>query len=159
MRYYYSKPKNKGCLWTVITFPFYLIYLAVLLCGSFLLGALTFLWELIKLPFAKDKPLTGVEYEHRVAAYLKRKGYWGVKVTQASSDYGIDITAHKHGKKYAIQCKYYSQPVGISAVQEAYAGKAHYGCSEAMVITNSTFTSAAKTLAAENGVKLLAGIK
>ena len=132
----YCKPKNKGCLWTVITFPFYLIYLAVLLCGSFLIGVFTFLWELIKLPFAKDKPLTGVEYERRVAAYLKRKGYWGVKVTQASGDYGIDITAHKHGKKYAIQCKYYSHKVmgggreGQPHIQGAVAAPAQEGLEE-----------------------------
>lgn len=155
----YSKYKNRGCLWTVFTFPFYLMYLAVLLCGSFLLGVFTFLWELIKLPFSKDKPMTGYDYEYRAAEYLKRKGFWGVKVTQASVDYGIDITAHKGSKKYAVQCKYYSSPVGISAVQEAYAGKAHYGCNEAMVITNNTFTRAAETLAAENGVKLIAGVK
>lgn len=151
MRYSRSKPKQKGCLWTVITFPFYLIYFAVSLCGSFLLGVFTVLWELIKLPF--------IDYEYHVAEYLRTKGYWGVKVTQASGDYGIDITAHKHGKKYAIQCKYYSQPVGVAAIQEAVAGKVHYGCKEAMVITNNAFTKAAETLAAENGVKLLAGIK
>lgn len=158
MRYYYSKPKQKGCLWTVITLPFYLIYFAFMLCGSFLLGVLTFLWELIKLPFKSKKPMTGSEYEYHVADYLRTKGYWGVKVTQASGDYGIDITAHKHGKKYAIQCKYYSQPVGVAAIQEAVAGKVHYGCREAMVITNNVFTTAAETLAKENGVKLLSGI-
>lgn len=26
MKHSRSKPKQKGCLWTVITFPFYLIY-------------------------------------------------------------------------------------------------------------------------------------
>ncbi|MBE6730019.1 MAG: restriction endonuclease [Ruminococcaceae bacterium] len=151
--------KKRGCIGTVLLFPFYMIYFALTLCGSFLLGALTFLWGLIKLPFKNKQPMTGIEYESRVADYLKCKGYWGVKVTQASGDYGIDITAHKNGKKYAVQCKYYSQPVGIAAVQEAVAGKVHYGCTEAMVVTNNTFTPAAETLAKENGVILLAGVK
>ena len=151
--------KKRGCIGTVLLFPFYMIYFALTLCGSFLLGVLTFLWELIKLPFKSKQPMTGIEYESRVADYLKSKGYWGVKVTQASGDYGIDVTAHKNGKKYAVQCKYYSQPVGIAAVQEAVAGKVHYGCTEAMVVTNITFTPAAETLAKENGVILLAGVK
>lgn len=102
--------------------------------------------------------MTGSDYEYKVADYLRRNGFWGVKVTQASGDYGIDITAHKGCKKYSIQCKYYSKPVGISAVQEVCAGKIHYGCSEAIVITNNTFTSSAKILAEENGVKLIEGI-
>lgn len=151
--------KKRGCIGTVLLFPFYVIYFAFTLCGSFLLGVLNFLWELMKLPFRGKQPMTGIEYESRVADYLKSKGYWGVKVTQASGDYGIDVTAHKNGKKYAVQCKYYSQPVGIAAVQEAVAGKVHYGCTEAMVVTNNTFTPAAETLAKENGVILLAGVK
>lgn len=147
--------KKRGCIGTVLLFPFYMIYFAFTLCGSFLLGVLTFLWELIKLPFKSKQPMTGIEYESHVADYLKSKGYWGVKVTQASGDYGIDVTAHKNGKKYAVQCKYYSRPVGIAAVQEAVAGMAYYNCDRAMVVTNSTYTSAAKELAKYNNVILL----
>lgn len=156
---YYSRPKNKGCLRTVITFPFYLIYYAVVLCGSFVLGVFTFLWELIKLPFTKVKPLSGAEYEQTVAKYLKKKGYWGVKVTQVSGDYGVDVIAHKNGHKYAVQCKYYSDKVGLDAVQEVVAGMAIYGCDKAMVVTNNTYTEAAKTLAGKNGVALLSGVQ
>lgn len=151
--------KKRGCISTAFLSPFYIIYFAMVVCFSFLFGVLTALWQLVCLPFRRKKPMTGIEYEKFVASYLKRKGYWGVKVTQASSDYGIDVIAHKNGKKYAVQCKYYSSPVGVSAVQEAVAGKAHYGCSAAMVVTNNTFTKAAETLAADNGVKLIAGVK
>ena len=147
--------KKRGCIGTFLLLPFYVIYFGIVICGSFLLGVLMLLWELVKLPFKCGKPLTGIEYEKRVADYLRLKGYWGVKVTQASGDYGVDITAHKHRKKYAIQCKYYSQPVGVSAVQEVVAGKSHYGCNAAMVVTNSTFTVAAERLAKENGVTLM----
>lgn len=151
--------KKRGCIGTFLLLPFYMIYFGIIICGSFLLGFFTFLWGIITLPFKRKKPLTGVEYEYRVAEYLRSKGYWGVKVTQASGDYGVDITAHKHGKKFAIQCKYYSQPVGLSAVQEAVAGKNHYGCNAAMVVTNNTFTAAAEHLAKENGVKLLPNVE
>lgn len=102
--------------------------------------------------------MDGHDYEYLVARYLKGHGYTGAKVTKASGDYGVDVTAHKGGHKYAVQCKYYSKPVGISAVQEAAAGKAYYGCDAAMVVTNNTFTKAARDLAKVNGVILLEGI-
>lgn len=102
--------------------------------------------------------MTGYDYEYIVADYLRSKGYTGVKVTQSSGDYGIDVLASKGGTKYAVQCKYYSNPVGIKAVQEAVAGKAHYDCNGAMVVTNSTFTEAAQTLAKDNGVLLIGNI-
>ena len=63
--------------------------------------------------------MTGIEYESFVAKYLRQHGYHNVSVTKASGDYGVDVIAHKKGKKYAVQCKYYTKPVGISAVQEA----------------------------------------
>lgn len=102
--------------------------------------------------------MDGHDYEYLVARYLKGHGYTGAKVTKASGDYGVDVIAHKGGHKYAVQCKYYSKPVGISAVQEAAAGKAYYGCDAAMVVTNSTFTKAARDLAKATGVILLEGI-
>ena len=94
-------------------------------------------------------------YEYSVAAFLQNNGYKNVRVTKASGDYGVDITAVKGKKKYAVQCKYYSNPVGLSAVQEVVAGKSMYGCDSAMVITNNTFTQPARNLAAQNGVELL----
>lgn len=102
--------------------------------------------------------MDGHDYEYLVARYLKGHGYTGAKVTKASGDYGVDVTAHKGGHKFAVQCKYYSKPVGISAVQEAAAGKAYYGCDAAMVVTNNTFTKAARDLAKANGVILLEGV-
>lgn len=102
--------------------------------------------------------MTGYDYEYTVAAYLKYKGYSGVKVTQGSGDYGVDVLARKGNRKYAVQCKYYSKPVGVKAVQEAVAGVAYYGCDRAMVVTNNTFTSQAKELAKANNVVLLENV-
>ncbi len=63
--------------------------------------------------------MTGHEYEYLVAEYLRQHGYSRVTVTKGSGDYGVDVIAHKRGKKYAVQCKYYSEPVSLPAVQEA----------------------------------------
>lgn len=98
--------------------------------------------------------MTGLEFEHFTADLLSRLGYSRVSVTKASGDQGIDVIAHKDGLSYAIQCKHYSSSLGNSAVQEAYAGKAYYGCFYAVVCTNSYFTTGAKELAASTGVLL-----
>ena len=100
------------------------------------------------------KNQTGHEYEHLCANRLKRCGFSGVTVTCGSGDQGIDIIATRKGSKYGIQCKYYSGPVGNSAVQEAYAGAKYYNCDIAVVMTNSIFTKAAKELAGSTNVLL-----
>lgn len=102
--------------------------------------------------------MNGNKYEKRVASYLRGKGYRHVKITKASGDYGVDIIANKHFHKYAIQCKYYAKPVGISAVQQVVAGMAYYDCDRAMVITNNTFTRQANELASRNDVELIPGL-
>lgn len=102
--------------------------------------------------------MTGLEYEKIVAKYLRQHGYHNVSVTKGSGDFGIDVIAHKGSHKYAVQCKYYTSTVSLDAVQEAVAGMAYYNCDRAMVVTNSTFTNAAKELARYNNVILLEGV-
>lgn len=101
--------------------------------------------------------MDGYEYEIQCAKMLKRKGFSKVQVTPFSGDQGIDITAYKEGQKYGIQCKYYSHPVGNKAVQEAFAGAKFYGCDRAAVLTNSTFTASAQSLAQKTNVILWEG--
>lgn len=103
--------------------------------------------------------MNGHDYEYQVAKHLRGHGYTRVTVTKGSGDFGVDVIAHKGGHKYAIQCKYYSNSVGLSAVQEAVAGMAYYKCDRAMVVTNSTFTKAAYDLALANHVLLLEGVR
>ena len=99
--------------------------------------------------------MTGRDYEYFVANYLKKHGFKNVQVTKASGDFGVDITAYKRKNKYAIQCKYYTNPVSLDSIQEVVAGKSYYGCNKAMVVTNNTFTENAVKLARQNGVILL----
>lgn len=103
--------------------------------------------------------VNGYKYEHHAAKYLKKHGFKKIEVTKLSGDYGADIIATKRGRRYAIQCKYYSKPVGLKAVQEVVAAKRHYRCSKAMVITNCTYTKPARVLANENGVVLIENVK
>lgn len=129
--------------------------------GSLLFGLLAFLWKIIRGIFSrksKKKKRTASGYESFVASYLKQQGYHRVAVTQASRDFGVDVTCRKGFRKYAVQCKYYTGPVGVKAVQEIVAGKKHYGCNSTMIVTNSSFTKQAIMLAKENKVLLVPNV-
>lgn len=102
----------------------------------------------------KIDDMEGHDFEYYCAGLLKANGFTNVTVTQGSGDYGIDVLAEKDGVSYAIQCKCYSGTVGNKAVQEAYSGKSYYNRMVAVVITNNTFTSAAKETAEKNNVLL-----
>ena len=69
----------------------------------------------------------------------------------------MDVIATKDGVKTAVQVKRYSSKLDQKPVREAIAGKSvrKYGCTEAMVVTNSTFTKAARFLASEGGCTLV----
>lgn len=98
--------------------------------------------------------MEGREFEFFCSDLLKANGFYHVEVTPGSGDQGVDILAKKDEVKYAIQCKCYSSPLGNSPIQEVHAGKSFYGCHVAVVITNSTFTLGARTLAERTGVLL-----
>lgn len=97
---------------------------------------------------------TGIEFERYIENILKQAGF-DVKVTPATGDQGVDLVASLNGIKYAIQCKYYSKPVGNKAVQEVIAGKGYYKCDVGCVVTNSTYTEAARKLAHSQNIRLL----
>ncbi len=87
--------------------------------------------------------MEGHDFEYYCAELLKQNGFLEVEVTRGSGDYGIDILAEKDGVTYAIQCKCYTAPVGVKAVQEAYAGRDYYDRMVGAVLTNQYFTQPA----------------
>lgn len=87
--------------------------------------------------------IEGHEFEYYCAELLKKRGFIDVTVTKGSGDYGVDVLAEKDGVTYAIQCKAYATPVGVKAVQEAYAGKEFYDRMVGAVLTNQYFTKPA----------------
>ena len=98
--------------------------------------------------------MDGQEFEHLLEAVFKRLGY---KVEQLahSGDFGADLIIEKDGVRTAVQAKRYGSAVGNAAVQQAYAASAHYKADTAWVVTNSTFTKAAKKQANGSGVRLV----
>ena len=97
---------------------------------------------------------SGEEYEQICCQKLKQHGFAHIQTTPRTGDHGIDILAKRAGKKYAIQCKYYSSSVGNHAVQEAFSGCSYYGYDIPVVLTNNVFTQNAIDEARKLGVQL-----
>lgn len=107
---------------------------------------------------AEEEPNIEVEnpydFEKKCAEILNNNG-WQAQTTPKSADQGIDVIAIKDGITVALQCKYYSKPVGNKAVQEAYSGKKFYNADYAGVVSNNTFTVSARQLAKNCHIFLL----
>ncbi|MEB3982748.1 restriction endonuclease [Mycobacterium sp. 663a-19] len=98
--------------------------------------------------------MSGLEFEEFVAAQLRTRG-WRVTPTAGSGDYGVDLIARKDGTCMAVQCKRLARAVGVAAVQQVVSGARHHGCNQAVVVTNQTFTKAARQLATTHRCRLV----
>lgn len=108
----------------------------------------------IEYELRKIDAMEGHIFERWCANVLEDVGFCNVRITQKSRDQGVDILAEKDDIKYAIQCKCYAHPVGNDAVQAIHSGKSIYGCHVGIVMTNRSFTPAAKEAADATGVLL-----
>ena len=100
--------------------------------------------------------LTGKDFEEFIAKLLGKYGY-STSLTRDSHDFGADVIAEKDEIRYAIQCKYWQNSVGIEAVQQVCAARHYYNCDKSVVVTNNKFTKQAKELAQVNRVLLWDG--
>lgn len=96
----------------------------------------------------------GRDYEHYVSSIFKKHS-WNSRVTKGSGDQGADIVATKKTITIVAQCKFYSSPVGNKSVQEIYSAKGYYDGDIACVVTNQSYTKAARSAAGKLGVYLL----
>ena len=97
----------------------------------------------------------GTAYEKHCVRKMRLRLWLFVRRIGKSGDYGADITARGFlMTRIVVQCKAYSKPVGVRAIQEVIAARQYYGASRAAVATNSTFTRQAKDMAKRCGVEL-----
>ena len=94
------------------------------------------------------------KYEEYIKTLLHNGGFVA-KRTRSSGDYGVDVLATKGGVSFAVQCKLFNRPVGVKAVQEVVSGRIFYKADYAIVVSNNSFTPAAKKLARELDVTLV----
>jgi restriction endonuclease Mrr len=98
--------------------------------------------------------MTGTRFEAYVAEVFTFHGAT-VEHTGRAGDQGCDLVLVVGSRRIACQAKRYAKPVSGAAVREAVAAKAVHGCTEALVVTCSTFTKGARDLAAANGCHLI----
>mgnify|MGYP001198540183 CR=1 FL=1 len=98
--------------------------------------------------------VTGQEFENFCQKKLEYLG-WEVKTTKTSGDFGADLVIEKSNVSIIVQCKYYSQPVGVKAVQEVFSAMTFYSAHRSVVVSNHSFTKAARQMAEKNNVMLL----
>lgn len=108
----------------------------------------------VSVDYCDAEIMDGRGYELFCAELLTNNG-WSVTITPPTGDYGVDLVAEIPGRKIAIQCKRYNSPVGYMAVQEVFSGMAIYDANEAIVVSNSPYTSAARRAGTKLSVALL----
>lgn len=84
-----------------------------------------------------------------------------VKITQASSDGGVDAIAFDpdpiRGGKIVIQAKRYTNTVGVSAVRDLYGTVMNEGATKGILVTTSDFGSDSHKFASDKPITLLNG--
>lgn len=103
---------------------------------------------------AEIDQMAGPAFEERLAALFSAMGYV-VQRTGRRGDFGADLVVERRGVRTVVQAKRYGRPVGIEAVQQAIGATRHYDADAAMVVTTAVCTSAARSLATSNGVRLV----
>lgn len=94
------------------------------------------------------------KYEEYIKGLLRGRDFSATR-TRGSGDFGVDVLASKGGKKFAIQVKLYNRPVGTKVIQEIVSGRIFYKTDFAVVVSDNSFTPAAKTLARKSDVILV----
>jgi restriction system protein len=96
----------------------------------------------------------GNHLESQVADLYRKLGY-GITETPATNDFGIDLIARSNSGLVGIQCKNYTDNVGVEAVMQAHSGALYYDCKSSVVVASSGFTKAAYEMANKLNVELL----
>lgn len=99
--------------------------------------------------------MEGYEFENYLKTLFFYAGF-GAETTKKAKDYGADIVlTDENGSKIVVQAKRYNKKVGVKSVQEIMGAMSHYKANEGMVVTNSTFSFEAETLAKDNNIRLV----
>ena len=130
------------------------VVLAVAYAGSRLSGMSQARTQLLGHALEDLDQLSGAEFEQWVTTVLDDAGIPASNIRD-QGDFGVDVVATVDGTRIGIQVKRYASSVGNSAVQQALAGSGYHRCTLAAVVTQSTFTRAARKQASRARVPVL----
>jgi restriction system protein len=102
--------------------------------------------------------LTPSQFEEYVAQRLFARQGYAVINTPDVKDGGIDVVVtDAHGRRALVQVKLYRNPVGEPIVRDLYGVLIHDGAHMAYLVTNSSFSTAARRWAAGKPIGLIDG--
>ena len=102
--------------------------------------------------------LTPSQFEEYVAQRLFARQGYAVVNTPDVKDGGIDVVVtDAHGRRALVQVKLYRHPVGEPIVRDLYGVLIHDGAHMAYLVTNSSFSTAARRWAAGKPIGLIDG--
>jgi len=111
-------------------------------------------------PQDRLRSLTPDQFEVYLADLWEQQGYV-TEQTQASHDYGVDVFAHPQDREQleVIQAKRNkpSNKVGSPKIQQIIGAREQHNATKAVIVTTSSFTSNAKTVAQQAEVELIDG--
>lgn len=102
----------------------------------------------------KWKTMQGTEWQEYLVQVFEALGA-SAQLARTAGDEGVDLIVRFGEIMIAVQAKGFVGSVDKEAIQQVVAGKVHYGCDRAAVITNSRFTAPARSLAMSNSCFLI----
>lgn len=112
------------------------------------------------MPDSVDR-LSGIEFEDLIIHLLTKMGM-AVEGTRRTGDGGVDAIAVSHepirGGRFVVQCKRQGANVGEPEIRDLYGAMHHERASKGIFVTNSGFTSQARTFAMGKPLDLIDGI-
>jgi restriction system protein len=101
--------------------------------------------------------MNGEQFEEYLQALFQGKGY-RAELTRNGADFGADLILERDKKRTVVQAKHWvNRDVGVTAVQEVHAARAHYKAHNAVVVTVAAFTQQAIELAKSCRVEMWDG--
>jgi restriction endonuclease Mrr len=94
--------------------------------------------------------MSGLEFEQFVERLLTRTGYSELRLTPVNDQGGDLVGNSPNGVRTVVQAKRWKNSLGNGVVQELLGAMLHYDCQAGLIVTNSTFTVAARELAAKD---------
>jgi|CXWL01.1.fsa_nt_gi hypothetical protein len=98
--------------------------------------------------------LDGVGFERGVARIYREKGF-DVEFTPRTKDQGVDLILKRNGAVSIVQCKAYTNNVGVSAVRELAGVRVAWPHAEEVILAALfDFSSEARSFATQHNIKL-----